>query len=85
VLPRDSPTNLTLTEMDRGSNFDEAVKKSQELDIAGTDHSFAINGRDATVKVCALDNVLMDYPLSPTTCSARASAASARRPSAARA
>jgi homoserine dehydrogenase len=60
-----STTNLILTEMEHGSNFEAAVKKAQALGIAETDPSFDVDGWDATVKVCALATVLMDYPLRP--------------------
>ena len=60
-----STTNLILTEMEHGNNFDAAVKKAQDLGIAETDPSFDVDGWDATVKVSALATVLMDYPLKP--------------------
>jgi homoserine dehydrogenase len=60
-----STTNLILTEMEQGNNFDAAVKKAQDLGIAETDPSFDVDGWDATVKVSALATVLMDYPLKP--------------------
>ncbi len=60
-----STTNLILTEMEQGNDFDAAVKKAQDLGIAETDPSFDVDGWDATVKVSALATVLMDYPLKP--------------------
>jgi homoserine dehydrogenase len=62
-----STTNLILTEMERGNNFNAAVKKAQDLGIAETDPSFDVDGWDAAVKVSALATVLMDgsAPLKP--------------------
>jgi homoserine dehydrogenase len=60
-----STTNLILTELERGSSFEAAIKKAQDLGIAETDPSFDLDGWDATVKVSALATVLMDYPLKP--------------------
>ena len=60
-----STTNLILTELERGSSFEAAIKKAQDLGIAETDPSFDVDGWDAAVKVSALATVLMDYPLKP--------------------
>ena len=60
-----STTNLILTEMENGTNYEAAVRKAQDLGIAETDPSFDVDGWDATVKVSALATVLMDYPLKP--------------------
>jgi len=60
-----STTNLILTEMENGTNYEAAVKKAQDLGIAETDPSFDVDGWDATVKVSALATVLMDFPLKP--------------------
>jgi homoserine dehydrogenase len=49
--------------MEQGLNFDDALKKAQELGVAETDATHDIDGWDAAVKTAALINVLMDYPI----------------------
>ncbi|GHO73638.1 homoserine dehydrogenase [Ktedonobacter sp. SOSP1-85] len=56
-------SNVIINEMEQGKNFAEAVKRAQELGIAETDPSLDVDGWDATVKLCAIANVLMDVPL----------------------
>jgi homoserine dehydrogenase len=58
-----STTNVILSEMEQGLNFDEALKKAQALGIAETDASHDIDGWDAAVKTAALIIVLMDIPV----------------------
>jgi homoserine dehydrogenase len=58
-----STTNVIISEMERGTSFDEAVKKAQDLGIAETDPSADIDGWDGAVKACAIATVLMDVPL----------------------
>jgi homoserine dehydrogenase len=58
-----STTNVILSEMENGLNFDEALKKAQELGIAETDATHDIDGWDAAVKTAALITVLMDVPI----------------------
>src|SRR5580704_8068748 len=58
-----STTNVILSQMEQGLNFDEALKKAQELGIAETDATHDIDGWDATVKTAALITVLMDIPI----------------------
>lgn len=60
-----STTNLILTRMETGDEFDEAVAYTQEIGIAETDPSGDIDGWDAAIKVAALVTVLMDLPLTP--------------------
>ncbi|UCD99364.1 MAG: homoserine dehydrogenase [Chloroflexota bacterium] len=60
-----STTNLILTRMEDGENFDQAVAYAQGIGIAETDPSGDIDGWDAAVKVAALVTVLMDFPLTP--------------------
>jgi homoserine dehydrogenase len=54
-----STTNVILEGMESGMDFDEAVRKSQELGVAESDPTDDIEGVDAAVKVVALANVLM--------------------------
>ncbi len=58
-----STTNFILTEMEAGQSLDSAVSHAQQIGVAETDPSGDIEGWDAAVKVAALVNVLMDYPL----------------------
>ena len=58
-----STTNVILSQMEEGLNFDEALKKAQDIGVAETDAAHDIDGWDAAVKTAALINVLMDYPI----------------------
>ena len=60
-----STTNVILETMEAGRSFEEGVKTAQELGVTETDPSHDIDGWDATVKVCALANVLMNARLAP--------------------
>jgi homoserine dehydrogenase len=51
--------------MEAGRSFDEGLKTAQDLGVAETDPSHDVDGWDATMKVCALANVLMNIPLKP--------------------
>ncbi len=61
-----STTNIILETMEAGRTFAEGLKTAQELGVTESDPSHDIDGWDATVKVCALANVLMNVPLKPT-------------------
>src|ERR1051325_3453740 len=58
-------TNVIIETMEAGRSFAEGLKTAQELGVTETDASHDIDGWDATVKVCALANVLMNIPLKP--------------------
>lgn len=60
-----STTSTILEMMETGASLEDGIKRAQELGITETDPSADIDGWDATVKVCALATVLMDYPLKP--------------------
>jgi homoserine dehydrogenase len=60
-----STTNVIIETMEAGRSFEEGLKTAQELGVTETDPSHDIDGWDATVKVCALANVLMNIPLKP--------------------
>jgi homoserine dehydrogenase len=60
-----STTNLILTRMEEGEEFDQAVAYAQRIGIAETDPNGDIDGWDAAVKVAALVTVLMGVPLKP--------------------
>jgi len=61
-----STTNLILTKMGQGDEFNQAVKYCQNIGIAETDPSGDIDGWDAAVKVAALVTVLMGIPIKPS-------------------
>jgi homoserine dehydrogenase len=58
-----STTNVVLTEMEKGLNLEEAVKKAQQIGVAETDPSDDLDGWDPAVKVAALVIVLMGVPI----------------------
>ena len=60
-----STTNVILTGMEQGLSFEDALRKAQSMGIAETDASYDIDGWDAAVKVAALVNVVLDFPLHP--------------------
>lgn len=60
-----STTNLILSRMESGENFDDAVRYAQAIGIAETDPSGDVDGWDAAIKVAALVTVLMGEPLKP--------------------
>lgn len=61
-----STTNVIIETMEAGRSFEEGLKTAQDLGVAETDPSHDIDGWDATVKVCAIANVLMGVQLKPT-------------------
>jgi homoserine dehydrogenase len=61
-----STTNIIIETMEAGRTFAEGLKTAQELGVTETDPSHDIDGWDATAKVCALANVLMNVPLKPS-------------------
>jgi len=58
-----STTNVILSDMEHGMNFEESVKRTQEMGLAETDPSHDVDGWDAAVKITALVRVLMKAPL----------------------
>lgn len=60
-----STTNVILETMEAGRSFEEGIKTAQELGVTESDPTHDIEGWDATVKVCALTNVLMNARLTP--------------------
>jgi homoserine dehydrogenase len=58
-------TNVILSRMERGEDFEAAVKFCQSIGLAETDPSADVDGWDAAIKVAALVTVLMDVPLAP--------------------
>jgi homoserine dehydrogenase len=60
-----STTNLILGRMENGESFEDAVKYAQSVGLAETDPAADVDGWDASIKVAALINVLMEIPFSP--------------------
>ncbi len=60
-----STSNVIIETMEAGRTFAEGLKTAQELGVTETDPSHDVDGWDATVKICALANVLMNVPLKP--------------------
>ena len=58
-----STTNVILSGMGDGLNFDESLRKAQEIGVAETDPSYDIEGWDSALKVAALVRVLMGIPI----------------------
>jgi homoserine dehydrogenase len=60
-----STTNYLISRMEKGMDFEEAVAAAQAVGIAETDPLADVEGWDAVLKVAALVNVMMDFPLAP--------------------
>lgn len=60
-----STTNLILSRMESGEDFDQAVAFAQSVGIAETDPSGDVDGWDAAIKVAILVTVLMGIPMKP--------------------
>lgn len=58
-----STTNVVLAEMEAGLEFDQAVRRAQEMGIAETDPSNDLEGWDAAAKIAALTIVILRHPL----------------------
>jgi homoserine dehydrogenase len=54
-----STTTVILEEVAAGRTFDEGVRRAQDLGVTETDPAHDVDGWDASVKACALANVLM--------------------------
>ncbi len=60
-----STSNFVIAEMTLGNTMDAAVKEAQSRGIAEADPSLDIDGWDASAKITALANVLMDADTNP--------------------
>ena len=58
-------TNYILTQMEKGSNFDEALKKAQVEGYAEYDATLDIEGMDTAHKICILLNSVYGVSLKP--------------------
>ena len=58
-------TNFILTEMEKGSTFEDAVAEGRRQGFVEADASMDIDGWDAAAKLTALMNVLMDENITP--------------------
>jgi homoserine dehydrogenase len=60
-----STTNHILCALERGEDYDAALKRMQDEGIAEADPSLDIDGWDATAKVAAMANVWFDADITP--------------------
>ncbi|GAB6280942.1 MAG: homoserine dehydrogenase [Thermovirga sp.] len=60
-----STTNYILSRMEEGVDFSKAVKEAQDMGVAEADPRNDIDGWDASAKVSALANVLLDADMTP--------------------
>lgn len=60
-----STTNYILEEMAAGKEYDEIIRKGQEIGFIEADPAMDIEGYDAAAKITALLNVLMDAEITP--------------------
>ena len=60
-----STSNFVLAKMEAGMTMDAAIKEAQSKGIAEADPSLDIDGWDASAKIAALANVLMDADTDP--------------------
>ncbi len=60
-----STTNYILEEMAAGKEYDEIIRKGQEIGFIEADPAMDIEGYDAAAKITALLNVLMDAGITP--------------------
>ena len=58
-------TNFILTEMEKGVSFEDAVEEGRRQGFVEADASMDIDGWDASAKLTALMNVLMDVEITP--------------------
>ncbi|MBR5740317.1 MAG: homoserine dehydrogenase [Firmicutes bacterium] len=58
-------TNFVLTEMEKGVSFEDAVEEGRRQGFVEADPSMDLDGWDASAKLTALMNVLMDVSITP--------------------
>ncbi|MBQ7702967.1 MAG: homoserine dehydrogenase [Firmicutes bacterium] len=58
-------TNFVLTEMEKGVSFEDAVEEGRRQGFVEADPSMDLDGWDASAKLTALMNVLMDVAITP--------------------
>ena len=56
-------TNYILSEMEKGLDYDQALKQAQELGYAEADPSGDVEGWDALGKVVIITSTIMNYPM----------------------
>ncbi len=59
-------TNYVLNQMEKGVSYEEAVKEGQRRGFVEADPTMDLEGWDASAKLTALMNVLMDVKITPT-------------------
>ena len=58
-------TNFILTEMEKGTSFEDAVAEGRRQGFVEADPAMDVDGWDASAKLTALMNVLMDVEITP--------------------
>ncbi len=58
-------TNFVLTEMEKGVSYEEAIEEGRRQGFVEADASMDLDGWDASAKLTALMNVLMDVEITP--------------------
>ena len=58
-------TNFILTEMEKGRSYEEAIEEGRKQGFVEADPSMDLDGWDASAKLTALMNVLMDETITP--------------------
>ncbi|MBI5951759.1 MAG: homoserine dehydrogenase [Chloroflexi bacterium] len=58
-------TNIILSRMENGEDYEDAVEYCQSIGVAETDPANDVDGWDAAIKVAALATVLWDIPTTP--------------------
>jgi homoserine dehydrogenase len=58
-------TNIILSRMENGQDYEDAVEYCQSIGVAETDPVNDVDGWDAAIKVAALATVLWDIPTTP--------------------
>lgn len=58
-------TNFILSEMEKGLNYEEALKEAQRLGYAEADPTMDVEGLDAAAKLAILSNFIFDVDVKP--------------------
>ena len=72
-------TNFVLTEMERGSSYDDALAEAQRLGFAEADPTEDVSGKDAAAKMAILATVAFGTRGSPSTTSPTSGSSGLRR------
>ncbi len=58
-------TNFVLGELEKGGDYESAVREAQRRQLAEADPSMDVDGWDGAAKICALANILMGAKTNP--------------------